>query len=422
MIIAISSIAVYSIILLMFKNKPIVQQLLLYIVYIVSATYFQGLDIALPIYFVVSFIPFIRGGSKVERLTFIAACILGIYLIMGVFFQNASRAITMFISRCWQFLFFFIVLNNRKKIDKTELNYNAILYLSFVLESILAMYLFLTKRNIYSVVRLTAGAQPITGNTAVAVIPIMIFGLFVSRTTKEQNKTIFAAFLLAIWVALSGTRGYELVYALVLVWLIWIYIFRLSKFDQFRNRLFMFLGLSIIAIGILIIVPQYMDKVVTLLRLNKKSIGIRTYENAAAEEFFLNASILTKLFGVGIGGQLGHYSEFRDALSKQFALGMWNKAHYLYDSGSLFHNLYMNILCNMGIVGIITIVALVVGSWKKINTLVSNKYLNLSFKVFLIGILVMNYFRWSTDCGIAIMAILALIIKKINFYESLNES
>ena len=410
-IIATGSIVSYVAILLLFRDKQIIQQFLLYLVFIISATYYQGLDIALPSYFVASLIPFLRGTSKIDRITFLGICVFGGYLVYGIFFQNAQRAITMFISRCWQFLVFYIVLNNRKRTDHVIVNYNLILTLSFLVESVLAAYLFVTKKNINSIVRLTAGAQPITGNTAIVVIPILIFSLFLSKNTKEQTKTVFIAFLLAVWVALSGTRGYELVYALILVWIIWVYIFKLSATKHSNNRLFVFAVLAMLASGILIVVPQYMDKVLSLLRLNQTSIGIRTYENVAAREFFINAPFSIKIFGIGIGGQLGQYTEFKDAIFRQFALGMWNRSHYLYDSGALFHNLYANLLCNMGIVGIITIIALIIGIWKRINIMITDKYINILFMLFFICILFMNYYRWSTDCGIAIMIIFALMLK-----------
>ena len=36
----------------------------------------------------------------------------------------------------------------------------------------------------------------------IVVIPILLYSLFLSNSTKEQTKTLFTAFLLAIWVAL----------------------------------------------------------------------------------------------------------------------------------------------------------------------------------------------------------------------------
>lgn len=404
------SIAAYCINLLLFRKDIIVQQLICYTVYIVTVTYLHSLDIALPVYFVFSLIPFLGGLRRVNRSAFWGMLIFFMYLVVGMLFQNTSRAITMFISRCWQFIFFFVVYNSDKEV-KSDTNFNFILKACFVLETLLAIYLYLTKRGL-DVIRLTAGAQPITGNTAIITLPIICYVFYVaSESPKEQTRTIILTFMMAFWVALSGTRGYELVFALVLLWLIKDYIFRSPESKNSVNRFLVFFVMLLLVIGFLFVLPEYLERVISVLRLNKKSVGIRTYENAAAIEFMINAPILVKLFGVGIGGTLGNYSAFQDAVGKQFALGMWNRSHYLYDSGSLFHNLYMNVLCNMGIVGIITIVVFIVLIWKTINNSVVDKKMKTIYRIFFAGILVMNYYRWSTDCGIAIMGIFALLLK-----------
>jgi len=406
------SIIAYLIILIVLRRNIIVQQLMLYFVYIVSVTYYQGLDIALPLYFVFSLIPFIGRLRRIDVRTFLTICILGAYLVVGMCFQNTQRAITMFISRCWQFLFFFVALNDDKDI-RQEINYIKILYFSVIAELVLAAYLFFTKRSLYAVVRLTAGAQPITGNTAVVVLPIIIYCFLKSDETKDQTRLIVISFIMALFVALSGTRGYELIYGIMLVWMIWLYIFKQSGRRHSVNRFILFSVLAALVIGLLFIMPQYAERVFSLMRLNKRSIGIRTYENKAAIEFFLNAPARVKLFGVGLGGRLGSYSVFQRAIYKQFSLGMWNQSHYLNDSGALFHNLYMNILCNMGIVGLLVFAAIIVRIWRTINRTVKKSDYSIAFKLLLIGFLLMNYYRWSTDCGIAIFGIFALILKKI---------
>lgn len=387
------------------------QQLLFFFVYLISVTFLQGLDIALPIFFVFSLIPFLSGLRSMEKSTFILMCAFCLYLLVGTMFQNTQRAIIMFVSRCWQFLFFFVVYNNRKRVND-EINYRLLFSVSFALEGLLAGYLYFTKRGLNSVIRLTAGAQPITGNIAIVILPILCFYYFrESDSPKEQTYTILMAFLMMFWVALSGTRGYELVFLLTMLFVLWDYVFRSSSKRSSINRVFAFAILSFLVIGLLFVLPQYLEKFVTVLRINKSSVGIRTYENAAALDFYFDAPILVKLFGVGIGGKMGSYPEFVEAINKQFSLGMWNRNHYLNDSGSLFHNLFVNILCNMGIVGIILLAFLIIKIWKTINKSVSNKRLSVVYKVMLISVLVMNFYRWSTDCGIAVICIFTLLLK-----------
>ena len=415
-----ASIIAYCICLFLFRKNMIVQQLMFFLVYIVSVTYLQSLDVALPIYFVFSLIPFVSGVRIIDRWTFILICALGVYLIYGMLFQNTQRAIIMFVSRCWQFLFFFIVINS-KKIIKEDLNFALIIKIAFIVETVLAAYIFVSKRGLYDVIRLTAGAQPITGNTSVVILPILVFLFYMrNRTPKAQTRILIMAFLFALWVALSGTRGYEFVFVITLVWLIRDYITTSSNIKNSLYRFLFFILLTVLLIGILFVLPEYLEKILAVLRLNKTSIGIRTYENAAAVEFMLNAPIPVKLFGVGIGGHLGSYPEFQEAISKQFALGMWNRSHYLNDSGSLFHSLYMNIMCNMGLVGLIVLVISVIKILQTISASTNDKKLSFVMKMFFLGILFMNNFRWSTDCGIAIMGIFALILKVLNQRKQLE--
>ena len=102
------------------------------------------------------------------------------------------------------------------------------------------------------------------------------------------------------------------------------------------------------------------------------------------------------------------------ALNGQFSLGMWNKRHYLNDSGALFHNLYANVLMCLGIFGIVVLVLINISIWKRITrSCGSNVQVRKIMHLFQLSFLLMNYYRWSAVCGISEMIIFALILKLI---------
>ena len=94
---------------------------------------------------------------------------------------------------------------------------------------------------------------------------------------------------------------------------------------------------------------------------------------------------------------------------------MWDSSKYMYDSGVLFHNLYANIIITLGIFGIIAITIISIYIFIIVKQSCYNKNsLRYVLSLYLIGFLMMNYYRWSADCGIGEMIILALVLKKIN--------
>ncbi len=407
------TIVAYMFVLFKFKKDIVVQLLAVLVIYLASVTFREALDATLPIFFIVSLVPFLGNVRHLSKWTLFLVVFLGIYLIVGVLFQDSFRAITMFVSRCWQFVFFFIVFDS-VKLPSSKTNFHGLIIVSILVEAVLAAYLFLTKRELFDVVRLTAGAQPITGNMAVVIMPVICYAYFCQETNENKRlQTIGFVFLLALFVGLSGTRGYELIYLLTTICILWDYAIHAKSTRSFVNRYIVFSLATLAMIGIVMMLPEYLERLATIFRLNKFSVGIRGYENAAGMEFMMNAPLLVKLFGVGMGGKLGNYPEFVQAVSKQFALGMWNQWSYLNNAGSIFHNLYMNILCNMGICGIVVLGASIVKIWMIISSVISEKRVRIAYKAFFVSFIIMNYYRWSVDCGIAIMALFALMLKAI---------
>jgi hypothetical protein len=67
----------------------------------------------------------------------------------------------------------------------------------------------------------------------------------------------------------------------------------------------------------------------------------------------------------------------------------------------------------MGICGIVVLGASIVKIWMIISSVISEKRVRIAYKAFFVSFIIMNYYRWSVDCGIAIMALFALMLKAI---------
>lgn len=428
MILAVSVISIIAYVFVYFKfnRKWITQELLFLMIYLIGVTVVRNLDILLPIYFVMAMLPFLFLIRNISLFTFYACIYLFLYLFYGIIWQNTTASIVMFITRIWQFLFFFLlydILKNKIDICEHKLALtNKIIVFSFVLESLLGIYLAIEHISKGVTVRLVANAQPITGNIAICILPILVFLFFdpvnnlQSATKKHGNSVKYLQLILGffLWSIFSGTRGYMLVYATTLVPLMYFYFFQFEE-SRLKNRTLRQIEFILFTIGIILLVifvPSFIERGMDILRLGTTaSTGIRRFENAAVIGFWQDSDIVVKLFGIGIGGTPGQYSDFVSHLQTQFSLGMWDRTHYLYDSGAIFHNLYACILCSLGALGIIAVLIAYSVIWRRISVCTYyNRGLRIVLHMYLVGFAIMNFYRWSTTCGICEMIILACIL------------
>lgn len=409
------SIAAYMVSLIKLKGKYLEQQIAFLVVYLVGLTIVGELDVLLPIYFVVSLLPFLKYIRRRSIVTCAVVLYFGAYLLYGIMFQNATGALVTFIAKMWQFVIFFIVYDANIELKKE--NYKKIIWVAVVAETLLGFYLLATSTNFDAngLARLVSNAQPITGNISTVILPISVYYYLKNRGDSKQTRWLLMAnIVMLVWIVLSGTRGYTLEFAATMVLIFYDYFTnkQVGEVSQ-RNRLMVVILLSMMTFIVVIAVPTILEKFESVLRL-KSDVGIRTFENAAVIEFMKNTSILTMLFGIGLGGKAGSYSEMKAALYGQFSKGMWNQAHYLKGNGALFHNLYGNVLMNLGILGILVFVWMSVSMWKRITyACTGHPLMRKIMHLFLISFLLMNYYRWSADCGISEMIVFSLVLKLI---------
>ena len=407
------SVVAYAVSLLKFRKCQLLQKLVFLYIFIVGVTFLGKLDVLLPIYFFVSTCPFITKVRKISKITLFICAWFGIYLVFGLIFQDPVATITSFVAKYWQIIIFFIVIDTPLK-SKTIVTYNQ-LQVSLLIETILAIYLLLTNSKVEEngLVRLVSNAQPITGNIAITVLPISVYLYFKYKNdSKIETKIIFTEMIFFVWIVLSGTRGYTLMFAGTMFIVFYDYwICNQKNKPKAYNRFAIIFLMGFAALVFIVVTPEILNRIISILRL-EDSTGIRSYENAAEWEFFLNAPWNVKIFGIGLGGTAGTYNAFSSAILKQVSRGMWNKNSYLYGSGAPFHNLFANLLLNLGVIGVIVVIIAEVYIWNIIfRVCKKNSKIKWIFHLYQISFLLMNYFRWSASCGIAETIAFSLTLK-----------
>lgn len=421
-VIAVSVVA-YAVSLLKFRKCQLLQQLVFLYIFIVGVTFLGKLDVLLPIYFFVSTCPFITKVRKISKITLFICAWFGIYLVFGLIFQDPVATITSFVAKYWQIIIFFIVIDTPLK-SKTIVTYNQ-LQVSLLIETVLAIYLLLTNSKVEEngLVRLVSNAQPITGNIAITVLPISVYLYFKYKNdSKIETKIIFTEMIFFVWIVLSGTRGYTLMFAGTMFIVFYDYwICNQKNKPKAYNRFAIIFLMGFAALVFIVVTPEILNRIISILRL-EDSTGIRSYENAAEWEFFLNAPWNVKIFGIGLGGTAGTYNAFSSAILKQVSRGMWNKNSYLYGSGAPFHNLFANLLLNLGVIGVIVVIIAEVYIWNIIfRVCKKNSKIKWIFHLYQISFLLMNYFRWSASCGIAETIAFSLTLKLLAKESTLTE-
>lgn len=418
MIITIAGVSVAAYILFgkLYSRKKLMQAIAFASIYLAGLTFVEVMDVLLPIYIVVStavIVPYMR---HVSRSTLFLCIYYFIYLIYGILFQESRTAIVTFL-RFWQFIIFFLswdsdlVMNEKIGFDT--------LWLSLVTETVLGCYLLYTHTASAGIgtLRLAAGAQVITGNLSLVVLPVSVYLYFSNRGNgAAETKIIAFDLFFLLWIILSGTRGYILVYGMTLPFVFWDYFFHENSSN--KNRIVFVVFVVSLIVLVLLVFPGIIQIVVSIIRADQ-STGIRPVENAITLEFFKTSPFRVKLFGVGLGGRLADYPSFVNAVFSQdfFYSTALNKA------GGAFHNLYDSVFLSTGVFGLLVVFFCSVIIWNAISkTCGKMSRIGLVLHVYLIGFLVMYYFRWSCTCGITELFVLCLILKKIKADRTQKEA
>ena len=411
----IASITVYFYILIKYNNMFLKQQVLFLVVYIICLTIVGELDLLLPVYFIFSILPFIKHIKKISLSSFIIFVYLFFYLVYGIIFQNITGTFVSFISKIWQFVIFLVVYESDIALIKEDCT--KIILIAVTTETLLGLYLLATGTNIDAngLTRLVSNSQPITGNVSTVALPIIVYVYcFNCQNPKLTRYLFYSSAVMFLWIILSGTRGYTVEFFATMFLILFDYLVntKISKKSIYNRMIIVYILIFIVLIVVLFF-PSLLVRFESVLRI-KSSVGIRTFENKAVIDYLKNAPLKAVFFGIGLGGQAGSYIEMKNSLYTQFSLGMWNYDHYLSGYGSLFHNLYANVVLYMGILGIFFIVSVNIKIWHDIsNSCCKNSLIKNSLHLYQISFLFMNYYRWSAVCGITEMIVLALTLKMV---------
>ena len=396
-------------------------------VYLAVLTLVTKMDLLLPVFFLALLFPFVLYIRKISTAVFLLLAYEGFYLAYGILFQDRVASIVAFISRDWQFLSFFLaydILSRRPDSFIGTWNVSGKnVTAAAVIESLLGLYLAYMNYTGTGITRLVASSQPITGNIAIIVLPVLAclyYGVPLEQAAPPKcvgTRVLWYVLVLFLWTVLSGTRGYMIIYAAVFVPLAYSFFFELRDAGLgSRSRVLLFILTLVLLAGIVIFVPSLAEEAMAMLRIKgaNASTGIRKYENTAVWGFFMDAPVRVQLFGIGIGGRPGSWPEYLRHLHEQFALGMWNREYYLNRSGAIFHSLYACVLCARGLIGILVLILCYAGIWRRITACTAEyRGLRAALRLYFISFAVMNYYRWSSTCGIAELTVLACILTMI---------
>ena len=395
----------------MIKKTTSYYQLLVLTVYLISITATKSMDITLPIYIIFSVFPYIGGKRQFDFFSLFYLIILGVYLIYGIIVQDFRASIVTCAGKFFQFITLIIFYKNNKT-SKLIGETKKIVFFAVIVETIIGFFLLFNGTLISEtgLMRITAGAQPVGGNIAVAIIPIIIYGYFHENESKEI--IVRLSYILLVWTILSGTRGYMLVFGAAILPIYIDYWFRYKK-NKLKRVLVIIIIITILIIFISLKMEYVTDLFFRLTRINI-STGIRDYENAVVKRFFVNTSWPYKLLGIGFGNKLHDVPGYNEAVEYYLSSFVGERSQYANAVGAPFHNLFSDIILTQGLLGLVLIMGVFVWGCSKIKKCnIISKSERTCYLLFYAGFFIMNYFRWSCDCGITEMIFFALVINRV---------
>lgn len=398
------------------RNHIVEYQLIVLMLYLVLISITSSMKITLPIYIVLSILPFLRCFKKLQLIPFVVISISLVYVIFGLVFQDRTETLVSFLSKTYQFVIFMGSISYVKKYDVDGIkNPIRLMKICIAFETVMGVYLLINSSfvDISGLARITSGRQPVGGNFSIVMIPLIFYSYY--HNPEIRNKLIALSSGLALWVFLSGTRGYMLLFFLALAPMYFDYFFSLDRRD--RNRMI------IVVLVVMIVVfacayavvnnPNLMDRISVVLRL-ESGTGSRSSENRIALDFFNNTSLRYQLFGIGYGGRPATAPGYVEAVSANVT-GSWSYSNYVDRVGVSYHNLFSNYLLLQGVVGCLVVIMVFFWGLSKIKhtSVVCSSERKCIF-MFWIGFFIMNCFRWSCDCGISEMIMFAIVLGLMN--------
>lgn len=373
-------------------------------IFVMSLMLYGSYDIPFVCYLVVNFtLILINIGKNIRfsRLSviFLMYILLITFISIFLYNNNTIRALSVFLM-CFVYPVFFILLINN--IRKIEVNYNKFslsVFLIVIFEFTLSIYLFITNDF-----RAVFNHHPIGGGISVAILPFIVFLIDQSSKNIKIKLFVFLSLILSFFsVLMSGTRGYMLIYGLVIIGVI----LKVFLYELRFIRLAIFL---ITSSALLVVVWLNQNIVIDFFlettRINQ-SLGRRDLENSYVLQLFKHSNLLNQLFGYGLGARpmdvFPVYNFSYDGVPSDYAYAVTNR-------GIVFHNVWITGLYTLGIVGTLVYFVFFAGLFNKIRLFEMQSSSKLILSLFVVGIAVCFLFRETLFRGVFEMTSLALVL------------
>lgn len=401
------------------KRKDFLRyQLILLASFLAALTLSGELGNTMPVYAVAALVPCLLRCREYASVTLVFCLAMGLYLLMGII-QSPVEAITTFICRIAQFFGLIFVVGGSYS-EPSSRDCEKIVQAGLAIEVLLAGYLVsngtMAGGGDVEGIRLVANSQPITGNLAIALLPLLgylFFRCYEYNPAGRLRVMFYASCFLSLCV-LSGTRGYVLMFGLCYAVLFFFFVWDAAtgKLKSRAPYLIISLGLTLLFCLVAAFQKELFQLVADVLRVDD-SLGIRDYENVAVIETYVGMPNINKVTGIGLGGRWADIPAFVDTVIKRFPL--WARDKYLLSIGTAVHNFFSNVLVLQGALGIVLI--LLVAGWLLSHirhASLANKPMRVFLYAFVVGYAAMLYFRWSADCGVGVLVFLGYTVQLLS--------
>lgn len=399
----------------------ILYQLFIAVIYLISLSYIQTLDITLILYSFFSGIPFLRYFSIKNTINKIFL----LYFIPSIFYSIITNGVTDALSiytirligvSYYAYLFLRIKEDKRNK-EKIKIDPESIDSRIEFKKDKQVLLLFLFGEIVLTVIgvilsggigRLMLNYQCTVGN--ISICGVLLCGSILNSIKKDHNLVKKKRNIITIWIIVtaftflsifSGTRGY----IIVCLGMFFIYtIFYLTRFTKIMVSLSLLL--AIILIG-----GSFLDNSIEGLGF-KNSTGRRTSENNFVLQYMPNSPI-HMIFGYGFGKKVKTLPNHREYV---YRVADTRYTNFILPQVNGFHNFYITIYYSSGLAGLTIVLFMLANIIKNLYKL-RDKKLAIILVSYVVLYMVLLWFRWTATSGILEFATIKYILMKEKKYE-----
>ncbi len=373
--------------------------------YFISYFFAGSFDVSLSLY--VLFL--IAGIGKLKKINFteiVAGVWLLVYTVVGIVHQDAYMTIASVVTRYAYIIVYICVVcaEEIRVVKETEAaDYRYFVRTGLITEALIVIMVWL-RDGIGA--RIVTNHQPVGGGIALGIT--LIVGICYRKKWFTATEMIVYDFLSMILIILSGTRGYMVIFALVMAVTGLLYLMDIPDTGK-KMMIRVGMVLIVIALGILwICVLDHGKTIGTMLRLDE-SLGYRENENLYVRELLKRVPWIRKLFGFGFGKSAAGTREALAAAS----LACWNRK-YMFGKlleRTIFHNYWYTVLFKQGISGLLMIMLFYAGMVKRIFENVRDVWIRYFLLMMVAGTMISLTFRITATCSVLEILLIGYVIR-----------